>query len=161
MVNDQSNTGSFNIYLVIVVCLMVFTGALAMCDNWGSQIVEESGGDIRTILLPDSSLITLQPYSKVSFSKGASDKVNVMGLAAVEAKSGLRVFSPRVEIRCEGCKFEMEASDDATRILCLDGTLRVLHEVLDDGLKILEKLDEFVIDHLSNEFRVEKAVDKY
>ena len=63
---------SFNRFLAIVILIMLLTGFLALWDNWGGDVIEQTGPDqTKKLALPNEVTVTLLPESQLSFQKGS------------------------------------------------------------------------------------------
>lgn len=146
-------------YLSVAAAIIIIFGVYSIFSTKNPTIYETAMSEIKTITMPDHSLITLNADSKLSFVEGNWTKdrsVSLEGEAFFDVKKGTKfeVNSEVGKVTVLGTSFNVKARKERYEVACFTGKVAVSlfdnqsEKVLSDGLatkimnrKLLEPFD--------------------
>lgn len=140
---------SFNRFLTIIILIMIFTGFIALWDNWGDDVVEETGlNETKRVALPDDVKIMLQPQSLLRFQKGAAHKILIQGSADVEIGPGkvsreISIETLDLTAKTKKGQFNVATGMEGTSIEVITGRIQVILKPLSAGGLFLDEGEQY------------------
>lgn len=146
---SPENRRSFNRFLIAVILIMIVTGFVALWDNWGGDIVEETGSsETKRLSLPNGVKVDLLPESNLRFQKGSAHKIVLIGSAEIE--TGLDGSTRQISFetsdlvaRSRQAKFRLNTGIAGTGVQVDSGQVHLILKPESEGALFLEQGESF------------------
>ncbi|MCB0666979.1 MAG: FecR domain-containing protein [Saprospiraceae bacterium] len=135
---------SFNRFLIVVVIIMIVTGFVALWDNWGGDVVEQTGaGEAKNLALPNGVKVKLLAQSSLQFQKGAAHKLFLDGAADIKTgeEGNTRQISfetSDLTVKSRQAAYSLESGDSGTDLEVASGEVHLLLKPDGSGSLFLE-----------------------